>query len=131
VDRQDSGGTEARPRTVTFAGWLFVVTGCGGLVVAAWRYAGGPQDAHGLGDFAWAAGSGLLAAAGGTFVLRGRDWARWALVAWMAGHLVLGALHSAGMFLVHAAMFAPLLYVLFRPPAARYFRPAGGGSPPP
>jgi len=60
----------------------------------------------------------------GVFMLYGRNWARWLLVAWMAFHIVLSALHSALQLLMHAVIFSVILYFLFRRPASAYFRAA-------
>ena len=38
--------------------------------------------------------SRLLQIVAGVFMLYGRNWARWLLVAWIAFHIVVGALHS-------------------------------------
>jgi hypothetical protein len=48
-------------------------------------------------------------------LLRGYPWARWLLAGWMAFHIVLSALHDMETLLVHVALFAPILYLLFRP----------------
>jgi hypothetical protein len=81
-------------------------------------------SAHELGDFAWVVLSGLVAIAGGALALRRRALGRWLLVTWMAGHLVLGLLHTSTHLFVHLAIFAPLLFLLFRPPASAFFRGA-------
>ena len=117
-----------RPLSITVTGWLFVVTGGVGIVAASLGLADPASrntpvpDVHHLTDFALAAGSGLLAAVGGIFVLRGLDWARWVLVVWMAAHIVLSLLHSTVQLIAHVAIFAPLLYLLFHPRASGFFR---------
>ena len=63
----------------------------------------------------------VLAIVAGVFMLYGRNWARWLLVAWMVFHLVISALHSTLMLLFHAVIFTGILYLLFRPPASAYF----------
>ncbi len=126
----------SRPVTLTLTGWLFVLTGFTGLVVAAYRLVdpatrnAAPTGAHHLRDFAWAAASGIVAAVGGALVLRGRGWGRWALIVWMAGHLVLASAHSGWQLAFHAAIFVPLTFFLFRGGAATHFRGAVPGDPP-
>ena len=124
-----------RPLSIALVGWLFVATG--GIVVvtslvklsnSAGSGGGAGPSAHELRDFAWAAGSGVLAAVGGAFTLRGHDWARWILVVWMVGHLALSLAHSVSQLLVHVAIFAPLLFLLFRRPASAYFRKASASA---
>jgi hypothetical protein len=64
----------------------------------------------------------ILAVLCGVFMLYGFNWARWLLVVWMGFHVVVGVLHSPFSFLVHSLLFAVLVYFLFRPAAAGYFR---------
>ena len=51
-----------------------------------------------------------------------RNWARWLAMAWIALHVVLGALHSTQQLLVHIVVFAVFAFVLFRRPGSEYFR---------
>jgi hypothetical protein len=66
----------------------------------------------------------LLAVLAGVFLLRGRNWARWLAVAWIALHVVIGALQSVEQFAMHAVFCALIAWFLFRPAANRYFRGA-------
>ncbi len=115
-----------RPRSITILGWLFIAVGAGGLVAGSWRYiqalsaSAGGIDRHETLDYAYAAASQILALAGGAFLLRGRRWARWALVVWMAAHVVLSAMHATEQVLVHCALFAPIGYFLFRRRASAF-----------
>jgi hypothetical protein len=106
-----------RPLSVTLVGWLFVVTGC--VVLAACLARAGESDAA---DVGFAALSGALALAGGVFALRGRGFARWLLVAWMAGHVVLGFLHTVERGGVHVVFLAVLVLALFNARATAFFR---------
>jgi hypothetical protein len=103
-----------RPLGVTILSWIFVAVGAGGFVAHALPLAPA-EHVEGL-------ASGLLAIAAGIFMLRGRDWARWLAMAWMAFHVVLSLAHSPVELAVHALMFAVILAVLLRPPASAYFR---------
>jgi hypothetical protein len=60
---------------------------------------------------------------GGLGLLRGRNWARWLLVAWMVFHVGLSVYHSLAKVPMHSAIFAPILYFLFRHSSANWFRP--------
>ncbi|HET6568084.1 MAG TPA: hypothetical protein VFG50_08970 [Rhodothermales bacterium] len=64
---------------------------------------------------------GIAALLSATFLFRARNWARWLLVAWMGLHVALSVLHPAEL-LAHLVIFGLMLYVLFRPPAAAFFR---------
>ncbi len=63
----------------------------------------------------------MLGIIGGAGLLRGRNWARWLLVAWMLLHVGLSLFHSMAELATHIAIFTPLGYLLFRREAAAYF----------
>ena len=64
----------------------------------------------------------LLAVVGGAFLLRGRDWARWLSMAWIAFHVGVSFFHSMREVAVHALFLVVFAVVLFRPAANHYFR---------
>jgi hypothetical protein len=117
-----------RPATITAIGWLFIVVGIAGLLKDVWPLLT-PDAAHqiaklkadGLADLGPAWTSRLLAVIGGAGVLRGHNWARWLLVIWMIFHIGLSLFHSPAELLVHSAIFAPILYLLFRRASGLYF----------
>ena len=53
---------------------------------------------------------GVAALIGGTFVLRGRNWARWLLAVW-----------KPTAFVAHLVIFGFIAFLLFRPPASTHF----------
>jgi hypothetical protein len=107
-----------RPLSVTIISWLFVATGVLGFVRhAAESKAQGRLDS----DAVWACGVNLVAVIAGAFMLRGSNWARWLLVAWMAFHIVLSAFHKLSELAVHCALFGVIGYFLFRPAVSAYF----------
>ena len=61
----------------------------------------------------------------GVFMLYGRNWARWLLVAWLVFHVYVGALHSTVQLILHSLLFVVGLFFLFRRSASVYFRGAG------
>ena len=63
---------------------------------------------------------GVAALAGGAYVLRGRNWARWLLAAWMALHVAISAGQPAQLG-AHLAIFGVLAFLLFRSRAAAHF----------
>jgi hypothetical protein len=104
----------SRPRSITVIGWIFIAVGAVGML---WH--GLEHRASDFGELGPALASGLFALVGGAGLLRSAGWARWLLLGWMGFHIVLSALHSAERLLLHAVLFAPILYFLFRPrPAA-------------
>lgn len=118
-----------RPPAITIIAWVFVVVGAAGVLADLWPLVtpdAGKQLAQLKADFiaevvpAWSLR--LAAVVGGVWLLRGRDWARWLLVAWMVIHVGISALHSWQQVVMHTAIFVPITYVLFRRAAAAYFR---------
>jgi hypothetical protein len=112
---------KSRPLSITLISWLFIATGSIGMVHHIWEWVS-PNSPGRLGEFeaprlAESGPSlrlGLVAILGGGFLLRGAGWARWLLVAWMALHMVISALHSLQQVLVHGALFGVILFFLFR-----------------
>lgn len=65
----------------------------------------------------------LLAVVTGVFLLRGRNWARWLAVAWIAFHVVLSAFGSIRETAMHVVIAVLIVWLLFRPDTARWFQP--------
>ena len=109
---------DKRPRSVTFMSCVFIAAGLFGLVYHATELQlSGPFQA----DVAWACLVRLLAVIGGVFALRGSNWARWLLLAWIAWHVVLSMHHSATEAAVHGALSVLVAWCLFRPRVAAHF----------
>ena len=112
-----------RPLSITLISWLFIIFGSIALVSALLPLSGA-TSAQVVADFKqhWMVYLLRLASiVSGLFMLRGHNWARWLLVAWMAAHIVISALHSWMQLLIHALIFAVLLFFLFRPRASAFF----------
>ena len=111
-----------RPISVTAIGWLFIATGIVGFVYHA------SEALHPFSsELVWIELVRLLAIVGGVFLLRGRSWARWLLIAWMTYHVVLSIFHSPFELLVHVVVLAGVAWLLFRPDASAYLRGATTG----
>ncbi|MGE0353618.1 MAG: hypothetical protein AB7I33_03385 [Gemmatimonadales bacterium] len=126
-----------RPRSITVIGWLFIAVGAAGLLKDLWPLLTPDAGNHlarlkadglaGLGP-AWTLR--VLAIAGGAGLLRGHNWARWLLGAWMILHVGLSLLHSWTELLAHIVIVSPILYLLFRHAAKPWFhRDAGAPAP--
>jgi hypothetical protein len=118
-----------RPRPITIIAWFFVAAGIAGLLNDLWPLmtSGAAAQmaklkADGLADLGPAWTTRALAIVGGIWLLRGRNWARWLLVAWMAFHIVLSAFQSWDKLVIHCLIFTPILYLLFRSSSEGYFR---------
>jgi len=104
-----------RPWEVAFLGALFIVAGLVGLLY------------HGVSDpVSWELVLVLLvrivAIVGGVFLILGRGWARWVLIAWLGFHVAISALNSLQQTVAHAVLLAVVAYFLTRAPASDYFR---------
>jgi uncharacterized membrane protein HdeD (DUF308 family) len=117
---------EQRPRSITIISWLFIVFGSIALLSGVLPF-GDITLAQRVAELKghWMVHLARIASiVAGIFMLDGRNWARWLLVAWVAFHIVISALHSMIYLLMHAAIFSVILFFLFRAPASAYFRGA-------
>ena len=117
-------GVKQRPRSITIIGWLFVIFGSITLLSGVLPFGDitFAQRSMDLKSHWYVHLSRLLAIIAGAFMLKGRNWARWLLVAWMVFHIVVGALHGLVPLLTHIGIFSVLTYFIFRPQASAYFR---------
>ena len=108
-----------RPLPVTIIAWLYVVAGVVGLAYHATEFkVARPFE----GDVLWVCFVRLLAIVAGAFMLRGRNWARWLSIAWMAWHVVLSTFHPLSELIMHSVLLVMFGFFLFRPGASAYFR---------
>ncbi len=110
-----------RPVSVTTLACVYIAVGAIGFAYhfTELRARGALQD-----DSVWVELTEFLAIVCGAFMLRGRNWARWIAVAWIAFHVILSAFEAFRGFAMHALFCAIITWILFRPEAARYFRSA-------
>src|ERR1700681_1324223 len=104
-----------RPIPVTILGCLFLFAGVVGL---AYHLAQRPLDPW----FALISLIRVIAVVGGVFLLKGRNWARWLMLAWLAFHVGGGAFHSLSDCAAHAVLFLVVAYFLLTPPDSKYFQ---------
>jgi hypothetical protein len=108
-----------RPLSVTIISWLFIAAGAVGFTYHITEFKAQGQFQYAL---VWISLVRLLAILAGLFMLRGRNWARWLLLVWIAFHVVLSAFHTLSELAMHGVLFAVVAYFLFRPKASAYFR---------
>ena len=111
-----------RPLAVTIIGWVFIAAGGIGFFYHITEL--NLRDPLGN-DTVWVSLVRLSAVAGGAFLLKGHNWARWLLLAWIALHVWLSAFHTHQGLVAHAVLFGVVAWFLLRPPAAGYFRRGG------
>jgi hypothetical protein len=124
-----------RPRSITFVAWVFIAAGAAGLLNDLWPLLTSDATqqlaklkADGLWDLGPAWITRILGVVGGVGLLYLHNWARWLLVAWMLFHIGISVLHSLHEVLVHAAIFIPLTYLMFRRSSEPYFHTAKAPS---
>jgi hypothetical protein len=108
-----------RPTTsILVVGVLFLALG----LLDVWRGVAPLFDGHSrlAGDDVMVLAIGVAALIGGTFVLRGRNWARWLLAAWMAFHVAISVGKPTAL-VAHLVIFGFIAFLLFRPPASAHF----------
>jgi hypothetical protein len=66
----------------------------------------------------------ITAIVAGIFLLKGRNWARWLVLMWLAFHVVVSALDSFSSSVPHFLLLIAVGYFLFTPPDSRYFKSA-------
>ena len=66
----------------------------------------------------------LILIVAGVFILRGRNWARWLALAWIAFHVALSFFHSLREVAVHTVILLAFAWVLFRPASRAWFQPS-------
>ena len=104
-----------RPIPVTILGCLFITVG---VVALAYHLSQGPLDW-------WVALISfieVIAIVGGVFLLKGRNWARWLMISWVAFHVGVSAFHSLSDCIAHAVLFVAVAYFLLTPPDSKYFQ---------
>ena len=105
-----------RPLLVTIISCLYILAGTVGVVYHAGELLD-PKD----NDLYWVLVLRLSVIVGGIFTLRGANWARWLLLAWIAYHVGLSTFHSLSETLAHTLLFILTLYSLFNSRAKVYF----------
>ena len=103
-----------RPRSITIISWLFIVFGSIALL-------SGVLPFRDLMSHWYVHLSRALMIVAGVFMLKGHNWARWLLVLWITFHIVISALHSTLVLLMHVAIFSLILYFVFRRQSSDYF----------
>ena len=103
-----------RPLPVTILGCLFIAVG---LVGFLYHLTERPPDYWIL----LISFIRILAIVGGIFLIKGRNWARWLVLAWLALHVGISAFHSLSETVAHAVLLLVIGYFLLTPPASKYF----------
>jgi uncharacterized membrane protein HdeD (DUF308 family) len=107
-----------RPITITILGWLYIVVGALSTVS---HFAEFREQRPALNEVVWITVLGAAAIVAGVFMLRGRNWARWLALLWMATHVVISVFHPMRELVIHSVLLLLIAYFLFRREAREYF----------
>ena len=111
-----------RPLVITVISVLFTLMGCGILVAGVLPLFDRTLSRHELHDSFYVTLTAVLALVSGIFMFKGKSWARWLCVVWLAAHVVLSLWHPWFQLIIHTLMLLVLLYVLFWSRSASYFK---------
>jgi hypothetical protein len=106
-----------RPLSVTLISCLFIAAGVIGIIYHASEL----KDVA-MPEVSWVLFVRMLAIIGGTFTLRGANWARWLLLAWIIYHVILSYSHSTAELVMHFILSVVVVLSLFHPKANDYFK---------
>ena len=107
-----------RPIAVTVAAVLLIAAGAFGMLGDYLNLKSLSADHY---EALWIGVVNLLAIVTGGFILRGRNWARWLAIAWMAFHVAISFFNSNQQVLTHSIILALIAWCLFRGEARTYF----------
>lgn len=108
-----------RPIAITVVSCLVIIAGIFGLArgfanaTTLWP----PEQ-----DLIWVVVVDAIGIAGGIFMLRRQNWARWLTLAWIASHVAIVSVYMRKEILPHAIIFALVAYLMFRADVRAYFR---------
>ena len=106
-----------RPIYVTVLGYVLIAAGAVGIAYHFMEFKSTPAS-----EYLLIFVVRLIAIAAGINLLRGKDWARWLSIAWIAFHLVISIFHTKEGIAVHAVVLVVFAVLLYLPAANRYFR---------
>lgn len=106
-----------RPFSVIFLGSLLIAVGLGSSI---YHLAKNPFD----GSSIPVALVGAIAIVAGIFLIKGRNWARWLVLLWLAFHVIVSAVNSLSGSLAHLVLLLVVAYFLLTPPDSKFFASA-------
>jgi hypothetical protein len=112
------GQMNKRPLSVTLIAFLYLIVGIVGFAFHGWEIVARHAFHY---DDALIELTELIALVCGLFLLRGRNWARWLAIAWIAAHVTI-MFESLQKGVVHIVILALIAYALFQADARTYFR---------
>ncbi len=108
-----------RPMAVLLVSCLYMAVGIIGFVVNF------PKLMALQPESPWIELTELLALSAGVFMFRGRNWARWLALVWMAVHVAI-SFPVVREVMTHSIIFGLIAWVLFRQDTLRFFKPLKG-----
>ena len=106
-----------RPLSITLISYVFITAGVVGIIYHASEL----KDVA-IPEVSLVLFVRMVAIIGGIFTLRGANWARWLLVAWIIYHVILSFFHSTAELIMHFVLSIVVVVSLFHPKANTYFK---------
>jgi hypothetical protein len=113
--------TNEQPVSITILSWLYILVG---VLGTAAHYEDFMMHAPIVNEFVGITVLGAAAVVAGIFMLRGRSWARWLALVWIASHVAISAFHPLPELIIHCVLLVLFSYLLFRQKAREYFSAA-------
>ena len=108
--------SDRRPMAVLLVSCLYMAVGSIGLLVNLSKLIAMQHD------WLWIELTELLALFAGVFMFRGRNWARWLALVWMAFHVAI-SFPVIREIVNHSIILVLITWVLFLPDTRRFFKP--------
>jgi len=108
-----------RPLSITIISWFYIAAGVVGIAYHSTEF--NIHDPF-AGELLLSLFIRLLAIIGGVCTLRGAQWGRWLLLAWIGYHAALSFFHTFSGEIMHGVLLVITAYILFRSSATEYFR---------
>lgn len=121
-----NGQTRKCPISITILSWLYILEG---VLGTAAHYEDFRMHKPILNEFVWITLLGAAVVVAGIFMLKGRGWAKWVALAWIASHVVISAFHPLQELIVHSVLLILFSYLLFRRKAREFFSAAQSIAP--
>jgi hypothetical protein len=113
-----------RPLSITLISCLFIAAGAMGIVYHAAEL----KEIVTTPEVTLVLAVRLVAIIGGVCTLRGANWARWGLVAWIAFQVIISFSHTSAELVMHVVVMIITMVAFFHPKASAFFRNEHAGQ---
>lgn len=118
IDRSRS----ARPTAITVLSVIYILMGTVGFIYHFRDFGAAGMTTR---EVVLVEALRVVAIVSGSFMLLGRNWARWLAIAWIALHVAVSFYNGWQQVAMHAIFLVLIAILLTRPAANAYFHPSG------